>query len=170
MDEIWKPVCGFEDKYEVSNLGRVRSLNFRNKKNDIKLLTPLDNGKGYLQVRLSRKWHKVHRLVAKAFIPNPNNYDEINHKDENKSNNKVDNLEWCSRKYNVNYGNRNLKQSLANIGRPCPTRKKVICIETKQIFDSAKEAYMFIGVGKEYFLGKVMKLGYKAHGFSFKYL
>lgn len=154
MTEIWKQIKGYEGKYEVSNYGKVRSLNFNNIKHKIKLLKPLDNGRGYLQIRISGKWYKIHRLVAEAFIPNPCNYSEINHKDENKLNNRVNNLEWCSRKYNINYGSRNLKQSLKNIGRPCPTRKKVICLETGQIFDSAKAAYDYVGVSKDYFLKK----------------
>lgn len=170
MTEIWKQIKGYEGKYEVSNYGKVRSLNFNNIKHKIKLLKPLNNNRGYLQVRLSNRWYKVHRLVAEAFIPNLNNYSEVNHIDEDKCNNRVDNLEWCSRTYNVNYGTRGLKQSLTLTGRPCPTRKKVICLETGQIFDSAKAAYNHVGVSKDYFLKKVMKYGYKAHGYSFKYL
>lgn len=59
---------------------------------------------GYYNIRLNKKNYLVHRLVAIAYLPNPNNYDQVNHKDENKSNNNVGNLEWCTRKYNINYG------------------------------------------------------------------
>lgn len=105
ITEIWRKIEGFD--YEVSNLGRVRSLGI-----DIyhkgKILKPI-NKHGYLSVGLCKegckpKHFQVHRLVATAFIPNPNNLPFINHKDENPLNNCVDNLEWCTPKYNVNYG------------------------------------------------------------------
>lgn len=97
--EEFREVVGFEGLYEVSNYGRVR----RNGR----ILKPWKNRKGYLHVDLSkngiRRKALIHRLVAQSFIPNPNNYPEINHKDENKTNNAVDNLEWCTREYNNNY-------------------------------------------------------------------
>ena len=115
-DEIWKDVKGYEGKYKVSNKGRIKSLNYQNSKKE-KLLH-LRIGKkrqGYLDVMLSsknvQKRHKIHRLVAEAFIPNPNNYPEINHIDEDVSNNNVNNLEWCTKLYNLNYGNHKEKNS-----------------------------------------------------------
>ena len=103
--EIWKDVVGYEGLYQVSNLGIVKSL-FRYKK----ILKPFEDNKGYLRVTLYKnnksKSIKVHKLVAEAFIPNPNNYDCINHKDENKMNNRVENLEFCSFYYNLMYGTR----------------------------------------------------------------
>lgn len=114
--EQWKDIKGYDGLYQVSNLGRVKSLK-RKVWNGKKYYTipekPLKlgfNGR-YYHVRLSKagavKIYVVHKLVAEAFIPNPNNHPVINHKDENKTNNNVDNLEWCSIKYNCNYGNRN---------------------------------------------------------------
>lgn len=114
--EIWKPIKGYEGYYEVSNLGRVRSVEriVERKDGSIrrykgKILSPCFPH-GYAHVNLARngkyKSVKVHRLVAESFIPNPNNYSEINHKNEIKDDNRVSNLEWCSRKYNCNYGNR----------------------------------------------------------------
>lgn len=107
MIEEWRDVLGYEGLYEVSNLGRVR----RNGK----ILKPQAERGGYLHVFLSKngivKHGKVHRLVASAFIPNPNNYPQINHKDEDKTNNAVSNLEWCDGKYNANYGTRNKRVS-----------------------------------------------------------
>ena len=101
--EEWKPVIGLEGKYEVSNLGRVASLNYR-RSGKRGLMLPRDNGKGYFTVYL---WEEgkpcpklIHRLVAQAFIDNPENLLEVNHIDEDKSNN----LEWCTRQYNINYG------------------------------------------------------------------
>ena len=119
-DEEWRPVKGYEGLYEVSNKARVRSLTryfpdrvFRNGKlqpyiNYGKVLTPHMSHKGYLLVPLTKdskgKKCSVHRLVAEAFIPNPENLPLVNHKDECKTNNRPDNLEWCDDKYNVNYG------------------------------------------------------------------
>lgn len=109
MEEIWKDIKGFEGLYQVSNLGRVRSLGFDKYHKGIVLKPAFDGKKNYLFVVLRNKGVKklinVHRLVAIAFIPNPNNLPCVNHKDENKTNNKADNLEWCTVKYNSNYGN-----------------------------------------------------------------
>ena len=109
--EIWKDIEGYEGLYQVSNKGRVKSLY----KGSERILKPHDNGRGYLRVHLTKentsKNIRVHRLVALAFIPNPNNLPEINHRDENKKNNCVENLEWCDRGYNVNYGTRNERVS-----------------------------------------------------------
>ena len=117
MDEIWKSVNGFEGLYEVSNKGNVRSLDRIVKYKDGrtarlkgKTLKPRTNNDGYLQIQLSRgdkpKTVKLHRLVAEAFMPNPDRLSEVNHKDEDKTNNNVLNLEWCSHKYNSRYGTR----------------------------------------------------------------
>lgn len=117
--EIWKPVVGYEELYEVSNFGRVKSLDklvehgrWKDGSTALKkgkLLSARDNGHGYLAVHLTNcrktKDFYVHRLVALAFLENPDNLPEVNHIDENKYNNCLDNLEWCSPKYNSNYGN-----------------------------------------------------------------
>lgn len=112
MIEIWKPVFGFENLYEVSNFGRVKSI----KKN--KILVGGKDQDGYCQVILCdnkrRKCAKIHKLVAFAFLENPNNEVCINHKDEIKENNSVENLEWCSVKYNINYGTRNQRAAEKN--------------------------------------------------------
>lgn len=85
--------------------------------------------------------HQVHRLVASAFIPNPQKFPEVNHKDCNGHNNKVENLEWCDRKYNINYGNRT---ELA--AKAC--EKKVICVETGIVYDSGTKAAEKLGLQK----------------------
>lgn len=114
MEEIWKDVVGYEGNYLVSNLGRIKAVPHivtykdRSYTSKERIMSLQYDACGYLQVRLSKnakkKTQKVHRLVAIAFIPNPDNLPEINHKDENKTNNRVDNLEWCDRNYNMQYG------------------------------------------------------------------
>ena len=116
MTEIWKDIKGYEGKYQVSNLGNVKSLErFRNGKSNSKVYVPekLLKGKcdkdGYIVYALctgvhkKTKFYRVHRLVAEAFLPNPNNLPMVNHKDENPKNNCVENLEWCDAKYNARY-------------------------------------------------------------------
>ena len=105
MTEIWKNIEGYEGKYQVSNLGQVKSMIGQEK-----VLHPKKHRNGHLQIGLhkdkKRKTMYIHRLVAQAFIPNPDNLPCVNHKDENPNNNNVDNLEWCTQKYNCNYGTR----------------------------------------------------------------
>ena len=158
MKEEWKDIKGYEGLYQVSNLGRVKRLPYTR----INLLTPqgvskipehiitsIINKSGYNTVMLykntARKWIFVHRLVAEAFIPNPDNLPYINHKDENKLNNKVDNLEWCTSKYNSNYGTRNKRISNTKRNNTYNT-KPVICIETGIIYPSTREAERQTGI------------------------
>lgn len=112
--EIWAWIDGYEGQYMVSTHGRVCSV-ARKRRNhgklqDVKqrIKNPGDNGHGYKIVNLCSdgkcKMFYIHRLVAMTFIPNPQNLSQVNHKDEDKSNNRIDNLEWCNQKYNVNYG------------------------------------------------------------------
>lgn len=120
MEEIWKEIEGYPN-YQVSNMGRVKRLSTGYYRRTEKILKPQLQNNGYLHIILSQKDKTkcilVHRLVAQAFMPNPNNLPQVNHKDENKQNNMVwvnydgsidydkSNLEWCDRKYNINYGN-----------------------------------------------------------------
>lgn len=114
--EIWRDIDGYEELYQVSNLGNVRSLgNGKSNNCKEKILKCYKDTSGYPFVRLYKngvsKSYKTHRLVASEFIPNPNNFPQVNHKDEIKTNNMVDNLEWCTCEYNINYGTRNKKIS-----------------------------------------------------------
>lgn len=110
MQEIWKDIEGFDGFYQVSNLGNIKSFVKSNKHfgQESHLLKPTLNNSGYGTVTLyygnKRSRFLVHKLVASAFIENPNNYPCVNHKDENKTNNCVDNLEWCTYSYNNAYG------------------------------------------------------------------
>ena len=112
MTEIWKDIVGYEGLYQVSNLGRVKSV----KRN--KILSQKHNWDGYLRIQLWRnnknKYVSIHRLVAEAFIENPNKKPFINHIDGNKQNNNVDNLEWCTQKENIKHAFDN------GLSTPCP--------------------------------------------------
>lgn len=119
--EIWKEIPNYTN-YEVSSIGRVR-----NKKTN-RILSVLEN-KGYLSVAIyndcGRKYFLIHRLVGKVFLKKPNELRQINHKDENPKNNSVNNLEWCTAKYNVNFGghNRRCRESLQRSGKGWIGRK-----------------------------------------------
>lgn len=114
MKEIWKPIAGYEGRYEVSNYGNIASLKYARGSNR-RVLKQSTNTWGYSQVTLSKDKVKtnrtVHRLVAEAFIDNPNGFSQVNHIDENKSNNRSDNLEWCDSTKNINHGSRNERVS-----------------------------------------------------------
>ena len=116
MEEIWKEVkIDNISRYEISSYGNVRLKNGKS-------MSCKTQSNGYISIDLSddfhnRKGYLVHRLVALTFIPNPNNYPIVNHKDENPRNNRVDNLEWCTPKYNSNYGNIKEKQRLAKLNK-----------------------------------------------------
>ena len=111
MDEIWRDIDGYEGLYQISNKGRVKSLKYGKER----ILKPILKSLGYYSIILCNygvmKQFQLHRLVAQAFIPNPNKLPEINHRDENNKNNCVENLEWCNRRYNINYGTRNERVS-----------------------------------------------------------
>ena len=126
--EIWKPIEGYSGRYEVSNYGNVKRVSHETKAKDGTIKTFKEELKkqgtdkdGYKTVMLyigrNRKLFKVHRLVALAFIDNPNNLPMVNHKDENKANNHISNLEWCNCLYNNNYGTRNKRLSESRKGR-----------------------------------------------------
>lgn len=177
QEEIWKDIKGWEGLYQVSNLGRVKSLpRFRKTQSGYvskeRILRPRVCGKDreYLAVSLNKdnyiKQKRIHILVAEAFIPNPNNHTEINHKDENKGNNCVENLEWCSRSYNVNYGKRIEKQRAHLI-------KKVAQYDLNgnllNVYDSFYDAAKAVG-GNSANISHVVKGDNKTHkGFIWKY-
>lgn len=126
--EEWQDIKGFEGLYQVSNFGRVKSLKY-NKTEREKILSLSSNGYGYLNCGLHKnkktKLVRVHRLVAEAFIPNINNYREVNHIDGDKTNNRVDNLEWCTRSENMKHAYDN-KLKITPTGEKNKSCKKVI--------------------------------------------
>lgn len=135
--ERWRDIEGFEGRYRISDHGRVFSLLSK------KLLNIYTNSYGYQCVYLYLDGHyknfKVHRLVAVAFVPNPYNLPQVNHKNEDKTYNYYTNLEWCSAAYNNNYGTRTLRAAITN-ARP------VVCIETNIIYWGAREAARQVGI------------------------
>jgi len=132
VDEVWKDIPGYEGFYQASNFGRIRSVEHYDKLNRLRKATirkqQKDNG-GYLFVIFSKNGEKkqinTHRIIAMTFILNPNNLPQVNHKDENKTNNCVENLEWCNSKYNANYGNRNKKMIENLSGKNNKKSKKI---------------------------------------------
>ena len=144
MEEVWRPVVGYEGLYEVSSLGNVRSLP-NNRHKEPLLLTQAVHWKGYLRVALrkkgERKYKRVHRLVAEAFIPNPENKPTVNHKDGQRSNNCLDNLEWATMSENKHH-------SIDKLGaRPWNENvRRVKCIETGEVYCSATYASKMTGV------------------------
>ena len=144
--ETWKTIAGYEGLYQVSNLGRVKSLKHEKER----ILKPQKNTHGYLHVNLCKDGQKkvslVHRLVSEAFIPNPQGFETVNHKDEVKTNNTVGNLEWMSLKDNLNYGTHNKRMAEA-------LSKKVQMFDKKTgellaTFPSLMEAVRVTGIHK----------------------
>lgn len=136
LEEIWADLPGYEGLYRISNLGEIVSTPRKGTNGGTKQYRITH--KGYAEVTLCKdgkqRTEKVHRLVALTFIPNPNNLPEVNHRDENKLNNRVDNLEWCTTQYNLNYGTRTVKS-----GRP------VQCVETGKIYPGSAWAARELG-------------------------
>ncbi|QOR58314.1 HNH endonuclease [uncultured phage cr106_1] len=146
--EIWKDIVGYEGLYKVSNLGRIK-----NKKD--RLLSPYHNTNGYISVDLYKNGKvnklRVHRIVAEAFILNPNNLPIINHKNEDKTDNSVSNLEWCNYSYNLSYGNRVEKMFKTRLDKNTKTaQKEVIQYDLEgnilNIFTSISEASKLTGI------------------------
>ena len=171
--EQWKAISGYEGLYEVSDLGRVKSL-WHGKE---KILKPGKTHDGYLQVGLckdgQRKTITVHRLVATAFISNPRNLETINHKDEVKTNNTVGNLEWMSIKDNINYGTRNKRLSETQINDK--NKSKAVQMFDRQgnlleTFPSTHEAERITGIAQQSIsqccLGKLKSAG----GYVWRYI
>lgn len=143
-EEKWKPIIGYEEFYKISNFGRIMNI-----KTCRILLLNTSSRCGYPMITLHKNGKTlcvlVHRLVAKAFLPNPNNHPQVNHKDENKLNNCASNLEWCSPKYNVNYGKCQEKKADA---QSKPVIQKTLNGETVKIYKSGLQAEKETGIWK----------------------
>lgn len=172
MVEVWKDVVGYEGKYQVSNMGRVKSLNYRHTGKE-EILKNTVNIYGYRCVNLykygKRKTYQVHRLVAMAFV---DGYEEglvVNHIDEDKTNNCAWNLEWCTYEYNNSYGTRNERASEKMKGSKNHKARKVQCIETGEIFITVNEACKFIGVSSSAIAHAIKRNG-SCKGLHWKYV
>jgi len=148
MEEIWKDISGYEGLYQVSNLGRVKSFRCSSKFGKPKefILKPSLINTGYHVVTLysigNKRKFQIHRLVATAFLTNPMDFPCVNHKDENKLNNCVENLEWCTYQYNNNYGTakvRSIEKTSSSI------LQKTLSGETIAIYKSTKIAAFLLG-------------------------
>lgn len=156
IEEEWRPIKGFESLYEVSNLGNVRSLDrviySEKRSNQIwkgkQLSIKKKNKGGYHLITLNKNgkqyYFTIHRLVAEAFIPNPLNLPQVNHKDENKSNNRVENLEWCTESYNHNYGT---AIERANLKRNVSVNQYTLTMEFVKQWKSMKDVERELGIG-----------------------
>ena len=146
MEEIfeWRDVPEYEGLYKVSEYGDVMSLNY-NRTGEKRLLKQSKDRYGYMFVKLCKngiqKAYKVHRLVATSFCEGADYFQEVNHMDEDKTNNHYTNLEWCTNDYNINYGSRNKKSSESH-------KKKVRCVELDMIFDSVTEASRYVNISR----------------------
>lgn len=182
-NEVWKDIKGYEGFYQISNLGNVKSLKRkvysgrkRTRWQYEKILSNnKTNGKGYKIVSLNKdsksKNKYIHRLVAETFLENPNNYKYINHKDENKSNNNVDNLEFCTAQYNSTYNNLHIRNGLKN--RNNKYSKKVLQLndndEIINTYPSISEASRQLNVSSQAISDCLRKIQKHSAGFKWKY-
>lgn len=175
MEEIWKDIDGYEGLYQVSNLGRVRTLaRYRVK---ARIRKPVPDKNGYMTVRLTHKkvgkTHKIHRLVAEMFIENPDGCKEVNHKNEKKYDNRVENLEWCDKTYNVNYGTANSRRK-EHSTNCLTTSKKVAQISLSgdviAIYPSLSEAHRKTGFSIACLSMCCNGKTKKSYGYNWKYV
>lgn len=179
--EEWREVVGYEERYIVSNIGRIASLSapylcgYRTCYRKQQLINPRKTG-NYYSVVLSdgqrhRKSFVIHRIVATAFIPNPNNYPFINHKDENPANNETDNLEWCTQSYNCNYGGHNERMA-KTIHETAYQRRNVVQLSSECLFinqyDSIEIASQSTGINRTSISMCCRKL--RSHGGNYKWM
>lgn len=172
--EIWQDIEGYEGLYQVSSMGRVKSLKRTDRLGrtvEGRILKPGDNGGGYLNVALcvggKSKTHKVHRLVCEAFRDNPENKLDVNHLNEDKTDNRVCNLEWATRKENNNHGTHN--ERVAN-SLSKPIGQYTLGGELIRIWPSAKEAQMQTGFHRSNICAVANGKLKTAHNFIWKYV
>lgn len=178
MEEVWKAITETDGLYEISNLGNIRSIDRYAKvcgggKRFVKgkIYKPTICTNGYLELHASmygkRKVFLIHRLVAQYFIPNPNNFPEVNHKDEDVTNNSVDNLEWCTAKYNCNYGTRN-KRCMEKVIKK-PVKQLSLEGETIAIFPMVKDAMRKTGINDSQIIRVCKGKNLTAGGYKWEY-
>lgn len=172
--ELWKDIEGYEGLYQVSNLGRIKSILFRNNictKEREKIINAETNKRNRQYISLykngKRKNIAVHRLVAKAFIPNPNNLPQVNHIDGNPKNNNIKNLEWCSASYNMKHAYINNLSKLKEYNKK--NSKAIIRNDGKKYnnsYDASKELMVSVCSIRDVLKGRIKS----CKGYTFKYL
>lgn len=178
--EVWKPVKDFEDSYAISNLGRVKRLERTEtytrsdtKKAVTRKVAPqivkVQEKDDYYEINLrnygKNEWRRVHRMVAEAFISNPNNLPQVNHINGNKHDNRVENLEWCTSQENVQHSLRTgLRGSQKDTNH---TPKQLTCVDTGQVFNSIKEAANYFNISINYLSERVLA-GKPCHNLHFE--
>lgn len=164
MKEVWKDIEGYEGLYQISNLGRVKRVTTG------RILKGGKDKDGYLMVKLYknniRSNKKIHRLVAEAFIPNPENKPQVNHADENKTNNSLDNLEWMTAKENINHGTHNERVSKTMSIPIIATNLKT---GESQEFYGASECARQLGLYQQHISAVLKGILKQTKGYTFKY-
>lgn len=178
MKEIWKPIEGTNGRYEVSNTGKVRSLNYK-RTGTTREMKPAPDQKGYMKTVLlfDRKYKpvKIHRLVAEAFIENPDNLPQVNHKDGNKGNNSVANLEWTSNYDNAHHAMEHglFQNSLEAIKKSNQARRKaVVAIDEqghRRVFESQNEASRQLNINRRHIQLALKGERMRVKGYKFIY-
>lgn len=189
VEVVWKSVVGYEGLYEVSNLGSVRTCEGNNVKQSISQKPNTCYKTVWLKKDGTGKSHYVHRLVAEAFIANPDRLPIVNHRDEDGTNNRVDNLEWCTNEYNLAYGTAQRRRSETVRGRKLSkdhksaisasvkqfqnsevgTGKKVVCLETGEVFTSIGSAAEHFGISRST-IGMGCQRKTNGREYTFRYL